>query len=183
MDYFDLNAISTMAGLAAVLLVMFLRLHWPFRYQYLSSLFKRKTASRLYWLDVSYRKNGSRSVAMLDKSTYEIMVGNYESAEKYILQGLSVCKKQPSLFHHALIHCLLCNLAVVYYSLGRYTEALDVAFRVYQRDRGMTDSLAVIACAHARLGEVESAQAAYNLIARKGSDWKLFCLAEIEAAR
>ncbi|MDH4615750.1 hypothetical protein [Brevibacillus sp. AY1] len=185
MEYLNLNLTSTIAGLAAVLLVMFLRLHWPFRFQYIAYLFKRRPESRLRWLDASYRKNRSRSVAMLDKSTHEILIGNYELAEKYIVQGLNVCKERPSLFNQAMIHYLFYNLAIVYYSSGRYNEALEVAFRVYQRDQGMTDSLAVIACAHARLGEVESAQEAYKLIAKKRSarDWKLLCLAEIEAAK
>lgn len=184
-EYLNLNLTSTIAGLAAVLLVMFLRLHWPFRFQYIAYLFKRRPESRLRWLDASYRKNRSRSVAMLDKSTHEILIGNYELAEKYIVQGLNVCKERPSLFNQAMIHYLFYNLAIVYYSSGRYNEALEVAFRVYQRDQGMTDSLAVITCAHARLGEVESAQEAYNLIAKKRSarDWKLLCLAEIEAAK
>lgn len=184
-EYLNLNLTSTIAGLAAVLLVMFLRLHWPFRFQYIAYLFKRRPESRLRWLDASYRKNRSRSVAMLDKSTHEILIGNYELAEKYIVQGLNVCKERPSLFNQAMIHYLFYNLAIVYYSSGRYNEALEVAFRVYQRDQGMTDSLAVIACAHARLGEVESAQEAYKLIAKKRSarDWKLLCLAEIEAAK
>lgn len=185
MEYLNLNLTSTIAGLAVVLLVMFARLHWPFRYQYISHLFKSRTEQRLRWLDVSYRKNRARSVAMLDKSTYEILIGNYELAEKYIVQGLNVCKERPSLFNQAMIHYLFYNLAIVYYSSGRYSEALEVAFRVYQRDQGMTDSLAVIACAHARLGEVESAQEAFKLISGKRSarDWRLFCLAEIEAAK
>jgi tetratricopeptide (TPR) repeat protein len=184
-NYLNLNATSTLAGLAAVLLVGFLRLHWPFRFQYMSHLFKRRQDRRLRWLETSYRKNRSRTVAMLDKSTHEILSGNYELAEKYIVQGLHVCKERPSLFNQAMVYYLFYNLAIVYYSLGRYSEALEVAFRVYQRDHGMTDSLAVIACAHARLGELESAQAAYQLIARKRSarGWKLFCLAEIEAAK
>lgn len=185
MDYLNLNLTSTLAGVAAVLLVMFFRLHWPFRFQYISNLFKRRLDLRLRWLDASYRRNRSRAVAMLDKSTHEIMSGNYELAEKYIVQGLNVCKEKPSLFNQAMIHYLFYNLAIVYYSSGRYSEALEVAFRVYQRDQGMTDSLAVIACSHARLGEVESAQEAYQLIASKRSarEWKLFCLAEIEAAK
>lgn len=184
-NYLNLNVTSTLAGLAAVFLVMLLRLHWPFRFQYMSNLFNRWQDVRLRWLEASYRKNRSRSVAMLDKSTYEILTGNYELAEKYIAQGLHVCKEQPTLFNQAMIHYLFYNLAIVYYSSGRYSEALEVAFRVYQRDHGMTDSLAVIACSHARLGEVESAQAAYQLISRKRSarSWKLFCLAEIEAAQ
>ena len=185
MDYLSLNLTSTLAGLAAVILVMFLRLHWPFRFQYMANLFKRRLDVRLRFLDASYRKNRSRSVAMLDKSTHEIMSGNYELAEKFIVQGINVCKEQPSLFNQAMIHYLFYNLAVVYYSSGRYSEALEVAFRIYQRDQGMTDSLALIACSHARLGEVDRALEAYKLIARKRSarDWKLFCLAEIEAAK
>lgn len=185
MDYLNLNLTSTLAGVAAVLLVMFIRLHWPFRFQYMSNLFKRRQNLRLRWLDASYRKNRSRSVAMLDKSTHEIMSGNYELAEKFIVQGLNVCKERPSLFNQAMIHYLFYNLAIVYYSCGRYNEALEVAFRVYQRDQGMTDSIALIACSHARLGEVESALEAYQLIATKRSarNWRLFCLAEIEAAK
>lgn len=185
MDYLNFNLTSTLAGVAAVLLVMFIRLHWPFRFQYAANLFKRRQEVRLRWLDASYRKNRSRAVAMLDKSTHEILTGNYELAEKYIVQGINVCKDQPTLFNQAMIHYLFYNLAIVYYSSGRYSEALEVAFRIYQRDQGMTDSLALIACSHARLGEVESAQEAYQLIATKRSarDWKLFCLAEIEAAK
>ncbi|QRG69663.1 tetratricopeptide repeat protein [Brevibacillus choshinensis] len=185
MDYLNLNLTSTLAGLGVVLLVMFIRLHWPFRFQYMANLNKRRAEARLRWLDASYRKNRSRAVAMLDKSTHEIMTGNYELAEKFIVQGIHVCKDQPSLFNQAMIHYLFYNLAIVYYSSGRYSEALEVAFRIYQRDQGMTDSLALIACSHARLGEVESAWEAYQLIASKRSarEWKLFCLAEIEAAK
>ncbi|MGG1660327.1 tetratricopeptide repeat protein [Brevibacillus sp. NRS-1366] len=185
MEYLSLNLTSTLAGVAAVILVMFIRLHWPFRFQYMANLFKRRLDVRLRLLDASYRKNRSRAVAMLDKSTHEIMIGNYELAEKFVVQGINVCKEQPSLFNQAMIHYLFYNLAIVYYSSGRYSEALEVAFRIYQRDQGMTDSLALIACSHARLGEVESALEAYQLIARKRSarDWKLFCLAEIEAAK
>jgi len=184
-EYLSLNLTSTLAGVAAVLLVMFIRLHWPFRFQYIANLFKRRLDVRLRLLDASYRKNRSRAVAMLDKSTHEIMIGNYELAEKFVVQGINVCKEQPSLFNQAMIHYLFYNLAIVYYSSGRYSESLEVAFRIYQRDQGMTDSLALIACSHARLGEVESALEAYQLIARKRSarDWKLFCLAEIEAAK
>ncbi|TQK63217.1 hypothetical protein FB479_10375 [Brevibacillus sp. AG162] len=185
MEYLSFNLTSTLAGIAAVLLVMFIRLHWPFRFQYIANLFKRRLNIRLRWLEASYRKNRSRAVAMLDKSTHEIMLGNYEMAEKYIVQGINVCKERPTLFNQAMIHYLFYNLAIVYYSSERYNESLEVAFRIYQRDQGMTDSLALIACSHARLGEVESAIEAYQLIASKRSakDWKLFCLAEIEAAK
>lgn len=185
MEYLSLNLTSTLAGLAAVLLVMFIRLHWPFRFQYMANLYKRRLDVRLSWLEASYRKNRSRAVAMLDKSTHEIMIGNYELAEKYIVSGINVCKERPSLFNQAMIHYLFYNLAIVYYSSGRYNESLEVAFRIYQRDQRMTDSLALIACSHARLGEIESALEAYQLIATKRSakEWKLFCLAEIEAAK
>ncbi|MBY0084714.1 hypothetical protein HP567_014430 [Brevibacillus sp. M2.1A] len=185
MEYLSFNLTSTLAGIAAVLLVMFIRLHWPFRFQYMANLFKRRLNIRLRWLEASYRKNRSRAVAMLDKSTHEIMLGNYEMAEKYIVQGINVCKERPTLFNQAMIHYLFYNLAIVYYSSERYNESLEVAFRIYQRDQGMIDSLALIACSHARLGEVESAIEAYQLIASKRSakDWKLFCLAEIEAAK
>ncbi|MFS0554273.1 tetratricopeptide repeat protein [Brevibacillus sp. 179-C9.3 HS] len=185
MEYLSFNLTSTLAGIAAVLLVMFLRLHWPFRFQYMANLFKRRLDIRLRWLEASYRKNRARAVAMLDKSTHEIMLGNYEMAEKYIVQGINVCKERPTLFNQAMIHYLFYNLAIVYYSSERYSESLEVAFRIYQRDQGMTDSLALIACSHARLGEVESALEAYQLIASKRSakDWKLYCLAEIEAAK
>jgi hypothetical protein len=185
LEYLDLNVTSTLSGVAAVLLVAFFRLHWPFRFQYIGNLYKRHPEKRMRWLDASYRRNRSRSVAMLDKSTHEIMAGNYELAERYIVQGLNICKEQPSLFNQALIHYLFFNLAYVYFSLGRYSEALEIAFRVYQRDHGMTDSLGVIACSHARLGEIDSALEAFRLIdgRRSSRDWKLFCLAEIEAAK
>ncbi|MGN7468685.1 tetratricopeptide repeat protein [Brevibacillus sp. SAFN-007a] len=185
MEYLSLTWTSTLAGLAAVLLVMFIRLHWPFRFQYMANLYKRRLDVRLSWLEASYRKNRSRAVAMLDKSTHEIMIGNYERAERFIVSGINVCKERPSLFNQAMIHYLFYNLAIVYYSSGRYNESLEVAFRIYQRDQGMTDSLALIACSHARLGEIESALEAYRLMAAKRSakEWKLFCLAEIEAAK
>ncbi|QQE73003.1 hypothetical protein KDJ56_13725 [Brevibacillus composti] len=185
MDYFDLNLTSTLSGVTAVLMVAFFRLHWPFRYQYLGYLCKQHPEKRMRWLDASYRRNRTRIVAMLDKSSYEILSGNYELAEKYIVQGLHVCKERPSLFNQAMAHYLFYNLAFVYFTSGKYSEALDVAFRVYQRDQGMTDSLGLIACSHARLGEIESAVEAYRLIPGKRStrEWKILCLAEIEAAK
>ncbi|USG63778.1 hypothetical protein NDK47_16555 [Brevibacillus ruminantium] len=185
MDYFDLNLTSTLSGVAVVLLVAFSRLHWPFRFQYMGNLFKQSPEKRKRWLEASYRRNRSRIVAMLDKSSSEILSGNYELAEKYIVQGLHVCKERPSLFNQAMAHYLFYNLAFVYFTCGKYTEALDIAFRVYQRDHGMTDSLGLIACSHARLGEIDSALEAFRLIPGKRStrEWKIFCLAEIEAAK
>jgi tetratricopeptide (TPR) repeat protein len=185
LEYLDLNLTSTLSGVAVVLVVAFLRLHWPFRYQYIGHFFRQNPERRKRWLDASYRRNRTRTVAMLDKSTLEILSGNYELAEKYIVQGLNVCKERPSLFNQAMVHYLFYNLAFVYFTSGKYSEALEIAFRVYQRDQGMTDSLGLIACSHARLGEIESAIEAYSLIPGKRStrEWKLLCLAEIEAAK
>jgi tetratricopeptide (TPR) repeat protein len=185
LEYLDLNVTSTLSGVAAVLLVAFFRLHWPFRFQYMSNLFRRQPDKMMRWLETSYRRNRSRTVAMLDKSTHEIMAGNYELAEKFIAKGLHVCKEHPSLFNQALVHYLFYNLAIVYFTRGRYSEALDIAFRVYRRDHSLVNALGIIACAHARLGEIENATEAYRLIVRKRSprNLKLFCQAEIEAAK
>lgn len=185
MQYLDLNVTSTLSGVAAVLFVAFFRLHWPFRFQYMGQLFKRKPEKMMRWLEASYRKNRTRTVAMLDKSTHEIMAGNYELAEKFIAQGLNACKERPTLFNQAMIHYLFYNLAVVYFTRGRYTDALDIAFRVYRRDHSLINALGIIVCAHARLGEVQHAVEAFELISKKRAQrhLKLFCLAEIEAAK
>jgi tetratricopeptide (TPR) repeat protein len=184
-EYLDLNVTSTLSGVAAVLLVALFRLHWPFRFQYMSNLYQRQPHKMMHWLETSYRRNRSRTVAMLDKSTHEIMAGNYELAEKFIAKGLNVCKEQPTLFNQALVHYLFYNLAIVYFTRGRYSEALDIAFRVYRRDHSLVNALGIIVCAHARLGEIEHATEAYQLIAKKRSNRnvKLLCLAEIEAAK
>lgn len=185
MEYLELNVVSTLSGVAAILLVAFIRLHWPFRFQYASLLFRRHPKIMKRWLDASFRRNGSRSVAMLDKSTLEIMSGNYELAEKCIAEGLTSCKEKPSLFNQAMIHYLFYNLSIVYLHRGRYEEALDVAFRVYERDHSLANALGVIICAQARLGDVGSAWQAYELLPKKKRrpELHLFCLAEIEAAK
>lgn len=185
MEYLELNVVSTLSGVAAILLVAFIRLHWPFRFQYLSSLFRRHPNIMKRWLDASFRRNSSRPVAMLDKSTVEIMSGNYELAEKFIAEGLTSCKEKPSLFNQAMIHYLFYNLSIVYLHRGRYEEALDVAFRVYERDHSLSNALGVIICAQARLGDVGSAWEAYELLPKqkRRPELHLFCLAEIEAAK
>ncbi len=185
MEYLELNVVSTLSGVAAILLVAFIRLHWPFRFQYLSSLFRRHPNIMKRWLDASFRRNSSRPVAMLDKSTAEIMSGNYELAEKFIAEGLTSCKEKPSLFNQAMIHYLFYNLSIVYLHRGRYEEALDVAFRVYERDHSLSNALGVIICAQARLGDVGSAWEAYELLPKqkRRPELHLFCLAEIEAAK
>lgn len=137
------------------------------------------------WLEASFRKNRSRTVAMLDKSTYEIMAGNYDLAEKFIAEGLTTCRENPSLFNQAMVHYLFYNLATVYFYRGKYSDALDIAFRVYRRDHSLTNALGVIVCAHARMGDVNHALEAYQLISKKRAKpaLQLFCLAEIEAAK
>ncbi len=185
MDLLDLNAVSTLSGVAAVLLVMFIRLHWPFRFQYMGSLFMRKPDRVMRWLETSYRKNRSRTVAMLDKSTREIMAGNYDLAEAFVAEGLSICKDSPSLFNQAMVHYLFYNLAMIYFYRGKYEEAIQIAFQVYQRDRSLMNALGVIVCAHARLGDLQAALEAYQLLPKRKlrEELRLFCMAEIEAAR
>jgi tetratricopeptide (TPR) repeat protein len=185
LEYLELNWTSTLSGIAAVLFVALIRLHWPFRFQYMGNLYKQKPEKMMRWLDASYRKNRMRTVAMLDKSTHEIMAGNYDLAEKFIAQGLNVCKEQPSLFNQAMVHHLFYNLSIVYFTCGRYDDALEIAFRVYRRDHSLTNALGIIVCAHARMGDIQHAQEAFELIAKKRSvrPLKLFCLAEMEAAK
>ncbi|HZG13978.1 MAG TPA: hypothetical protein VE710_03050 [Candidatus Bathyarchaeia archaeon] len=185
MEFLELNVVSTLSGVAAVLLVAFIRLHWPFRFQYISSLFRKRPDKVKRWLEASFRRNSSRTVAILDKSTSEIMSGNYELAEKYIAEGLTACKERPSLFNQAMVHYLFYNLSIIYLHRGKYEEALDVAFRVYERDRSLSNALGVIICAQARLGDVGSAWEAYELLPKKKTrpELHLFCLAEIEAAK
>ncbi|GAA4710502.1 tetratricopeptide repeat protein [Brevibacillus fulvus] len=184
MELLNLNVLSTLCGIAAVTIVAFIRLHWPFRYQYVSVLFKRNPERVMRILDASYRKNKSRSVAMLDKSTGEILAGNFELAENFVAQGLTVCKEHPSLFNRALIHYLFYNLAIAYFYQGKYDNALELAFRVYQRDRSFTNALGVIICAHARMGDLGNALEAYHHLPKKKArmELQLFCMAEIEAA-
>ncbi len=183
MELFQLNWVSTTSGLAAVLFVAFYRLHWPFRFQYIGSLYK-KPEKIMRLLEASYRRNRSRTVAMLDKSTHEIMAGNYDLAERFIAEGLTICKKTPSFFNRALVHYLFYNLSTVYFYRGKYVDAIDLAFRVYERDQTSTNALGVIVCSHARLGDLQGAIEAYQVMAKKSrNELKLFCLAEIEAAK
>lgn len=185
MELLDLNAVSVLSGVAAVLLVLFLRLHWPFRYQYISAFFKRNANLRMRPLQASFKKNKALTVAFLDKSTLEIMSGNYLKAEQFIAQGLHVCKEKPTLFNQAMMHYLFYNLSAVYFYCGRYKEALEIAFHVYERDHKLISALGIIVCAHARLGDVEGAVEAYQLVAPKKmkEELRLICQAEIEAAR
>ncbi len=185
LELFELNTVSTLCGVAAVLLTLFIRLHWPFRYQYISTFFKQDTNRRMRLLQASYKKNRARTVAFLDKSTLELMSGNYELAEKYIVQGLNVCKETPTLFNQAMMHYLFYNLSAVYFYCGRYDEALEIAFHVYERDKKLNSALGIIVCAHARLGDVQGAVEAYQLMSKKKfrEELHLFCQAEIEAAK
>lgn len=183
MELLTLNWISVISGLTAVLLVAILRLHWPFRFQYLTSLFKRpERIMRL--LEASYRRNGSRIVAVLDKSTHEIMIGNYDAAEQFIAKGLTICKETPSLFHQAMAQYLFFNLSAIYFYRGHYADALELAARIYERDPSFTNALAVIVCSQARLGDLQGASVAYEMMEKKArNEHQLFCKAEMEAAK
>ncbi|MGC5325060.1 tetratricopeptide repeat protein [Brevibacillus sp. SYSU BS000544] len=185
MELFELNSISFLSGIAAVLLVLFIRLHWPFRYQYISSFNKRSEDKMKHWLEASYHKNGTRPVAYLDKSTSEILSGNYELAEKYIAHGLTICKETPTIFNQAIVHYLFYNLSTAYFYCGRYKEALEIAFHVYERDHRLSNALGIIVCAQARMGDVQGAIEAYSMVSNKklGEELRLFCLAEIDAAK
>ncbi|RNB85087.1 hypothetical protein EDM56_19450 [Brevibacillus fluminis] len=183
MGLLQLNWISVVSGLAAVLVAVFIRLHWPFRFQYMGALFKRpERIMRL--LEASYRRNGTRMVAILDKSSREIMSGNYDGAEHFIAKGLTICKNTPSLFNQAMAQYLFCNLSAIYYFRGNYAEALDLAVRVYERDTSSINALTVIVCSQARLGDLQGAIEAYGLLRKKArNEVHLFCQAEIEAAK
>jgi|GEM_PF-643721 len=185
MELLELNLVSTLSGVAAVLFVLFVRLHWPFRFQYISAIFKRNPERSMYWLDCSYRRNRTRSVAALDKSTSEIMAGRYEEAERYIAEGLNICKNDPTIFHQSMVHYLFYNLAALYLHRGRTQEALELAFRVYERDHSLVQVLAIMVCAHARIGDVQGALEAFQVMVKKkiNPELKLYCLAELEAAK
>lgn len=135
-------------------------------------------------LEASYRRNGSRMVAMLDKSTHEILSGNYDTAEQFIAKGLSECKQTPSLFHQALAQYLFLNLSAVYFYRGNYEEALDIAIQVYERDHSSPNALSLIICSQARMGNVQDAIEALSFLGKQASrEHHLFCQAEIEAAK
>lgn len=186
MELLELNAVSTLSGIAAVVLAAYLRLHWPFRYQYIAAIFASRPERLIRWLDISYRRNRSRVVGLLDKSTREIVAGNYDLAETAVAEGLALCREFPSLFHQAMIPYLFCNLSLACFYRGRYRDALELAFRVYERDQSLDNALGVIVCSHARLGDIQGAVEAYRALRRRRTprtELRLFCLAEIEAAK
>lgn len=185
MQYFDLNAVSIVSGIAAVLCVAIFRLQWPFRYHFLMRLYKNNPDKILSLLERSYQKNTDRTVAILDKSTREIMTGNFDDAESFVAEGLTACTQKPTLLNQALVHVLFYNLAAVYFYLGKYNDALDVALRVFHRDRSFQSALGIIVCSYARMGDIGAAIKAYEQLTTQKPKpaLNLFCLSEIEAAK
>lgn len=185
MELFELNTASTLSGIAAVLSIAFLRFQWPFRYRYIGLLHRNDPDRMIKWLERSYSRNRVRTVAMLDKSASEILSGRYDDAEKYVLEGLSVCHENPTLFHRVILQSLFYNLSIIYFYRGNYREAIEVALRLYEGDRHMTHALVIAVCSFARLGDISSAIDAMRLIPPKHrrKHLKLFCSAEIEAAK
>ncbi|WP_232699305.1 tetratricopeptide repeat protein [Brevibacillus daliensis] len=185
MQYFQLTPPATIAGIVAVLLMALIKLQWPFRFQYMT-LFHKKTPERIKkCLEASFLKNNKRTVALLDKSSQQILAGEYDDAEKYITQAIVMCKQTPTLFHRALLHHLFYNLAVAYYYRGRYKEALQIAAHLYQRDNKFQNALGIMVCCHARMGDSQGAFYAFSLLKRRRLRPALlhYCLAELEAAQ
>ncbi|WPS89316.1 hypothetical protein SMD22_10315 [Brevibacillus halotolerans] len=184
MHYFQMTLPATLTGLAVVLFVGLLRLQWPFRYYYRTLLCKRNPERMQTILEASYLKNKKRSVALLDKSSQQLLQGKYDAAESYITQAIILCKESPTLFHRALLQHLFYNLAVACYYRGQYRDALQIGIHLYKRDPRMHSALGVIICCQARMGDLPAAKHALSLLQRRRIRPALqyFCLAEIEAA-
>jgi len=184
MHYFQMTLPATLTGLAVVLFVGLLRLQWPFRYYYRTLLCKRNPERMQMILEASYPKNKKRSVALLDKSSQQLLQGKYDAAESYITQAIILCKESPTLFHRALLQHLFYNLAVACYYRGRYRDALQIGIHLYKRDPRMHCALGVIICCQARMGDLPGAKHALSLLQRRRIRPALhyFCLAKIEAA-
>ncbi|QOT00872.1 hypothetical protein JNUCC42_09495 [Brevibacterium sp. JNUCC-42] len=184
MHYFQMTLPATLTGLAVVLFIGLLRLQWPFRYHYRTLFCKRNPGRMQTILESSYLKNKKRSVALLDKSSQQLLEGKYDAAESYITQAIMLCKESPTLFHRALLHHLFYNLAVACYFRGRYRDALQIAIHLYKRDPRMQNALGIIVCCQARLGDLQAATHALSLLQRRRIRPALlhFCLAEMKAA-
>lgn len=185
MPHFSFNALSVLAGIFAMLTVAFLRFHLPFRYQYLCVLVRKKGEAVKRLLERSYQRNRS-IVGILDKSTKELLEGNYEKAQHFILEGISQAKKGSGLLNRFVLTLLFCNLSWIFYYKGQFKESLQIALQIYERNPFSPHMVALITCNFARLGDIQEAVEAYaKLEQMKKAKVSLLlpCQAEIEAAK
>ncbi len=186
MSIFDLNATSVLVGLSAVLLTALLRMHYPFRYQYLCMLFRNRPDMIKKLLNRSSRKN-RHVVGKLDQSSKEIMDGEYEKAEQTILTAILKIQSQPkSALNQVISHLLYYNLALTLYYRKNYNKSLQILMNVYQYDPGLTNALALMICNFARKGEIQLAVESLSELKQKrrvNQGLMLPCIAEIEAAK
>lgn len=186
MNFFDLNATSVFAGIVAVIVVAMFRIHYPFRYQYYCLLFRNNPKWMKKLLQRSFQKNKDHLVGMLDKSSKEILEGDYDQAEHFIVEGLKKSKEFSGSIQLLITHMFYYNLALIFYFRGQYDKSLQMAFNVYQFDQGLNNALALIICNFARMGEIQQAVEALAELKRKRRLKRgllLPCLAEIEAAK
>lgn len=185
MNVIEPTPLSLTLGLITVILVAFIRFYFPFRYQYLCLLFKRSPVWVKRILLHSYNRNRS-AVGLLDRATKEILDGEYDNAETYILSGIEKVVRLRGL-RNRLIRILFFNhLSWILYYRGKHKESLELAFRLYEKVPSTPNILALILCNFARIGEVGQAIE----IMTKLSGMKrvqpiilLGCEAEIEAAK
>ncbi|HJV46950.1 MAG TPA: hypothetical protein VJ824_14625 [Bacillota bacterium] len=185
MHYIQLSPLSIMVGFAAVLVTAFIRFHYAFRYQYLCLLFKRKPSIIKKLLERSYQKNRS-VVRLLDKSTKEILEGEYDQAEKFIIEGIQLARERKGLQSQLIRTIFYRNLSWILYYKGHYKESLQIAISLYEKTSATPGILALISCNFARLGDIQRAVEALAQLTQMGkahSSILLPCKAEIEAAK
>ncbi|MEW9672831.1 tetratricopeptide repeat protein [Ammoniphilus sp. 3BR4] len=185
MNVIEPTPLSLTLGLITVILVAFLRFYFPFRYQYLCLPFKRSPHWVKRILIRSYHRNRS-AVGLLDRATKEILDGDYDKAETYILTGIEKVIKLRGL-RNRLIRTLFYNhLSWILYYRGQHRESLEIAFRLYEKVPSTPNVLALILCNLARIGEVGQAIEIMTKLSgmrRVKPIILLGCEAEIEAAK
>jgi tetratricopeptide (TPR) repeat protein len=185
MTLFSFNALAVLAGIFAMLIAAFLRFHLPFRYRYLCLIVRKKGEAVKRLLERSYQKNRS-VVGILDKSTKELLEGNYEKAQHFILEGISQAKKRSGFLNRFVLTLLFCNLSWIFYYKGQFKESLQIALQIYERNPFSPHMIALISCNFARLGEIQEAVEAYaklEQMKKAKPSLLLPCQAEIEAAK
>jgi tetratricopeptide (TPR) repeat protein len=185
MHFFQLSPLAVMTGIGAVIAAAFLNFHYAFRYQYLCVLVRKRPSSVKRLLERSYLKNRT-IVGLLDKSTKEILEGDYDQAEKFIIEGIGQARQKRTLQSQFVSTTLYRNLSWILYYKGHYKESLQVAISLYEKAPTATDMLALISCNFARLGDIQRAVEALAKLTqmKKAEIFELLpCKAEIEAAK
>jgi hypothetical protein len=184
MHLFQFSPLSVTIGIAVIILSVFIQFHFPFRYQYLSYLFRRNPALVKRLLQRSYRKNHT-IIGLLDKSTKELLDGNYESTQKYITAGLQLTKKSQTAENQLAALFLYSNLSWTLYYQGKFRESLQIALQVYEQNQ-LPNILALICCNYARIGNLHQAVETHSELSTLNGVSSLVllpCRAEIEAAK